>query len=170
MNRHKKFDYVGTDLTDAVFSGEITFTKKRKIKELVVHCAATDYKKYYDAFDIDDWHEQRWGSGCGYHYVILLDGTIQEGRDINYVGAHVRGHNRGTIGISYIGGVDSDDNPVFDNLTDNQYQSLMQLLDRLIIGYNLHPQDVFGHNEYPGVAKDCPCLTMDNIRYNLGPL
>ena len=48
----------------------------RTIKELIVHCTATPEGKYFDAADIDRWHKQRGWSGNGYHFVILLDGTI----------------------------------------------------------------------------------------------
>ena len=47
-------------------------------------------------------------SDIGYHYLIKLDGTVQEGRPINKIGAHVGGHNRDSIGIAYVGGMDKN--------------------------------------------------------------
>ncbi|MCD6435375.1 MAG: N-acetylmuramoyl-L-alanine amidase [Clostridiales bacterium] len=164
-HRHQKFNNVGRDITDLVFSKSRIPISKRRINSIVLHCSATDYHKDYDAFDIDDWHEQRWGSGIGYHYVILLDGTIQEGRDVNYSGAHVKGHNRYSLGICYIGGVDENNNPTFDNMTELQYQSLMNLVTKISWNQNLIPfNDLYGHNEFPGVIKDCPCMTMWKVR------
>ncbi len=166
--RHKKFSSIGKDLTLGVYNDDI-FITKREINTVVVHCAATPVGVYYDAYDIDDWHLDRWGprSGCGYHYVILLDGTIQKSRWVDYPGAHVRGHNRNSIGVCYIGGVFEDNSPAFDHETPEQRQSLLRLLNLLKNDYNLKDTDILGHNEFPGVKKSCPCLDMDEIRYDL---
>ena len=77
MYRHKKFSQVGKDLTNEIYQGQ-TFVTQREIKEIVVHCSATEYDREVNAYDIDEWHQQRWGqaSGCGYHYIILLDGKL----------------------------------------------------------------------------------------------
>ena len=39
----------------------------------------------------------------GYHFMIDDDGTIYEGRDPSYIGAHVLHHNIGNIGIAFLG-------------------------------------------------------------------
>lgn len=39
----------------------------------------------------------------GYHYVILRDGTIQNGRDIRFVGAHAKWKNKDSIGVCLVG-------------------------------------------------------------------
>lgn len=39
----------------------------------------------------------------GYHVVILLDGSVQRGRPWIETGAHVKGHNRTSVGICMIG-------------------------------------------------------------------
>ncbi len=39
----------------------------------------------------------------GYHYMIAEDGTIYEGRSLDYAGAHVSGNNKGNIGIAFLG-------------------------------------------------------------------
>jgi N-acetylmuramoyl-L-alanine amidase len=165
--RHKKFSSVGKDLTQAVYDGNIYLTK-RKITQIVLHCSASDYHKNFTATDIDKWHQQRWGSGCGYHYVILLDGTIEKGRWVDYPGAHVKGHNRNSIGICYIGGVDENNNVVYDYETQEQHESMLRLIKLLCESYSINPQDhVLGHNEFQGVNKQCPCLDMDNLRSEL---
>jgi len=167
--RHEKFSSVGRDLTEDVYNHKL-YKTKRKITDIVLHCSASDYHKNYDAIDIDRWHQNRWGSksGCGYHFVILQDGTIQKGRWLDYMGAHVKGHNRTTIGICYIGGVDENNKVVYDYETEAQYNSILELVNLLCYQYSLSPDShVYGHNEFPGVHKQCPCLDMDNLRNDL---
>lgn len=166
--RHKKFSSIGNDLTKQVFKGK-TYKTNRKINNIAVHCTATPIGRDIDAHDIDNMHINRWGvnSGCGYHYIIKLDGTIEKGRWVDYGGAHVRGRNSDTIAVSYVGGVDKNLNAVEDAATDAQVKSLEELLSLLVDLYNLDPKDVLGHREFPKVYKACPCLTMDDIRKNI---
>jgi hypothetical protein len=65
-----------------------------------------------EGLDINQWLQNQehghvvdngWTGGIGYHYIITADGAIFEGRPENVEGAHVRGHNTGTIGISFTG-------------------------------------------------------------------
>jgi len=39
----------------------------------------------------------------GYNFLVGEDGNVYEGRGWNNMGAHVRGHNRNSIGIAIIG-------------------------------------------------------------------
>lgn len=39
----------------------------------------------------------------GYHYVIDADGTLETGRAEYEQGAHVKGHNRGTVAVCMVG-------------------------------------------------------------------
>ena len=75
----------------------------RDINKIILHCSATQEGQEFDVNDIKQWHLQRGFTDVGYHYVILLDGTIQDGRDIRTIGAHCKGQNYGSIGICYIG-------------------------------------------------------------------
>ena len=79
------------------------------------------------------------------------DGTIEYGRDINKTGAHVKGHNKGSIGLCYVGGVDSDMNPK-DTRTEQQKESLLLLIKTL---KKMHPgAEVYGHRDFS--TKACP--------------
>lgn len=123
----------------------------RYIDKIIVHCSATPEGRDVSAATIDDWHKQRGWSGIGYHYVVSLDGTIEYGRDINKTGAHVKGHNKGSIGLCYVGGVDSDMNPK-DTRTDEQKESLLLLIKTL---KKMHPgAEVYGHRDFS--TKACP--------------
>ncbi|MBO6253871.1 MAG: hypothetical protein J6O49_09515 [Bacteroidaceae bacterium] len=45
---------------------------------------------------------------CGYHWVVLKDGTIQAGRPETIAGAYLRHYNQHAIGICYVGGLDKN--------------------------------------------------------------
>ena len=78
----------------------------RKIDKIIIHCSASREGQNVTVEQIDKMHRQRGFACIGYHYVIYLDGSIHEGRDISKVGAHTTGYNTGSIGICYIGGLD----------------------------------------------------------------
>ena len=71
----------------------------RKINKIIVHCSATKEGQDISAATIDQWHKKRGWRGIGYHYVVSLNGNIEYGRGVEEVGAHVRLHNRHSIGI-----------------------------------------------------------------------
>ena len=129
----------------------------RTIKEIIIHCAATPEGVEFDWLDIDKWHVARGWSGIGYHYVIKLDGKIQSGRDLEKIGAHAKGHNRHSIGICYIGGLDGERNPK-DTRTVKQKQSLIDLLSWLKLEYP--KAEIIGHNDIS--SKACPSFDATN--------
>lgn len=126
----------------------------RAITSLVVHCSATREGQHFDAGDIRSWHKKQGWSDIGYHFVVLLDGTIERGRPIGTIGAHVAGHNATTIGICYIGGVAADGKTPKDTRTIAQKAALLQILGELKRRYA--KADVRGHRDFPKVAKACP--------------
>lgn len=126
---------------------------KRRIDEIIIHCSATQEGKQYHASDIERWHKARGFNGVGYHYIVCLDGSVENGRDVNQLGAHCLGRNSNSIGICYIGGLDVDGKPC-DTRTPEQRASLLQLLREL---RKLYPTaSIHGHNEY--AKKACPCF------------
>ena len=124
----------------------------RTISEIIVHCAATPEGKNYTVSDINKWHKERGFDEIGYHYVIYLDGSIHEGRDITKVGAHCTGHNSKSIGICYIGGVAKDGKTSKDTRTPEQKKSLLKLLKELKAVYP--NAKIYGHRDF--AKKDCP--------------
>lgn len=124
----------------------------RKINKIVVHCADTPKGKKFDIKDIRQWHvEENGWSDVGYHFVVLLDGTIQVGRNIETPGAHVKNNNKDSIGICYIGGGSGE-----DTRTNNQKVSLIYLIATLKRIYKT--SIVLGHRDFKGVKKNCPCF------------
>lgn len=134
----------------------------RDIDKIIVHCSATPEGRDISANTIDQWHKERGWSGIGYHYVVKIDGTIEYGRDITKTGAHVKGHNTGSIGICYIGGCDLHMNPK-DTRTAEQKESLLLLIKTL---KKLHCNaTIHGHNEFS--SKACPSFDAKNEYKNI---
>lgn len=124
----------------------------RKITEIIVHCAATPEGRHFTAADIDSWHRQRGFAGIGYHYVVLLDGTVEPGREEERAGAHCLGHNACSIGVCYIGGCAADGVTPKDTRTPAQRAALLRLLGELLRRFP--GAAVRGHRDF--AAKACP--------------
>ena len=123
------------------------------IKRIAIHCSATPEGRDIDAATIRQWHKNQGWSDIGYHFVIKLDGTIERGRPESIRGSHVRGFNTGSIGVVYIGGVDSNQKPK-DTRTQPQKEAMEQLVRDLVSAYP--GAKVLGHKDHPNVAKACP--------------
>lgn len=123
----------------------------RQIRKIIIHCTATPEGRDVDAEEINRWHKNRGFSQIGYHYIIKLDGTIEEGRSVHMVGAHTKGQNTGSLGIVYVGGVDNK-NKAKDTRTPEQDTALTNLLTYLISKYP--DATIHGHNEFAN--KACP--------------
>ena len=133
----------------------------RPIDKIILHCSATNDDLDIDARMIDNWHRKRGWSGIGYHYVIRLDGSLEYGRRIGDIGAHVAGQNSGSIGICYIGGL-RNDKPV-DTMTSHQEMTFIRLVQSL--RFTLGELTLHGHNEFAN--KACPSF---DVRKKFGSL
>ena len=77
----------------------------QNITHVVVHYTSTYEDQDIGVREIRRWHLDRGWRDIGYHIVIRLDGTVEQGRPLHQVGAHVGGQNSGKIGICYVGGL-----------------------------------------------------------------
>lgn len=125
----------------------------RAIKEIIIHCTATKPSVDWGVKEIRRCHinDNGW-SDIGYHYVIRLNGFIERGRAEWRQGAHCVGHNRHSIGVCYVGGLDQNGNPS-DTRTPAQRRAMLTMLKELIQKYHC---EIHGHNEYS--TKACPCF------------
>ena len=130
----------------------ITKRSKRVIKEIIVHCSATAEGRDFTVEDIRRWHKQQGWSDIGYHYVIGRHGEKWTGRDVDVSGAHCEGHNRNSIGVCYIGGLDASGKKAKDTRTLQQKAVMLSVLTEL---KRLYPQaKIYGHRDF--ARKDCP--------------
>ena len=135
---------------------------KRNIKEIIVHCTATPEGRPVTIKEITNWHKQRGFSTIGYHYVVMLDGSVQKGRDVNVSGAHCTNHNSISIGVCYVGGCDKNMNAK-DTRTDAQKRALLDLLKRLRTMYPT--AKIYGHRDFAN--KACPSFDARNEYKNI---
>ena len=126
----------------------------RTIDEIIVHCTATPEGRDVTVAQIDAWHRRRGFNGIGYHYVVMLDGTVAAGRAVALAGAHCRGHNARSVGVCYVGGMSRDMKRPLDTRTPQQKTALRQLLQRL--RRRFPAAAIHGHRDY--AAKACPCF------------
>jgi len=127
----------------------------REINKVVIHCAATKPDMDIGVKEIDRWHRQRGFFSVGYHYVIRRDGVTEMGRPEEVVGAHARGHNKDSIGVCLVGGIDDQGKPE-NNFTPEQWGVLANLIrdfEERFPGI-----EIVGHRDLPNVSKDCPCF------------
>jgi len=117
------------------------------IDKIVIHCADTPAGMDIGRDEIDRWHKERGWNKIGYHWVIRLDGTAERGRPESRQGAHVKGHNRDSIGVCLVGGKGGF------NFTRAQMKTLDRLCDKLAKSY---PNAEFmGHRDLDR-GKTCP--------------
>lgn len=130
----------------------------RIINNIVIHSSATPEGKDYTIEQIKEWHLARGWKDVGYHVVIYRDGSVHQGRNDDKIGAGVAGHNRHSIHICYIGGVESKKvNGVFiakDTRTNQQKEALRDLCDHY---KNLYPKSIIvGHRDFKNANTLCP--------------
>ncbi len=132
----------------------------RELNEIIVHCSATRPewmvgRPVNEAVEeIRRWHREKGWRDIGYHFVIDRAGNVGIGRALGEIGAHVKGHNTGTIGICLLGGHGAAATDRFsDHFTSAQDKALRDLIGILNAE---HPtiQKISGHNEYAN--KGCP--------------
>lgn len=147
-----------------IISSEEIASNKRNIKYIAIHASATYPSMKVDRERIKGWHLKRGFSDIGYHYLIMRDGSIVKGRDLDgdglvleEVGAHVKGVNSVSIGICWIGGTKEDAHKeAEDNRTDEQLKTMKRLIQELS---DIYPNaKIRGHRDFPNVAKSCPCF------------
>jgi N-acetylmuramoyl-L-alanine amidase len=135
----------------------------REIDKIIVHCTATPEGRHTTVDDVRRWHLDRGWSDIGYHFLIYLDGSLHEGRPIERVGAHCKGHNEESIGIAYVGGIDKVNFKPKDTRTEEQKEALVYILEYLKIQH-AHAT-IHGHNDF--ASKACPSFNAtkeyDNI-------
>lgn len=117
----------------------------RNINLIVIHCTASPNGKPLSVAAIRTEHIKRGFSDIGYHYVIDVDGSVHVGRKEDVVGAHAKGFNSRSIGVSMVGGLGGTDKQNPGVFSPEQWQSLHTLVQDLL---NRFPgSDVVGHRD-----------------------
>jgi N-acetylmuramoyl-L-alanine amidase len=128
----------------------------REINRIILHCSDSDFAHHDDISVIRKWHvDERGWSDVGYHYFIKKDGTIQNGRPIEKVGAHAKPWNTGSIGICLGGKYE---------FSDEQFMALGDLVCGLIFRFNVKDENIIGHCDVPGSGKTCPNFDVEDFK------
>lgn len=119
---------------------------------LVIHHTGLRVDRDSTVEEIHRFHQKsmKW-AGIGYHYLIRKDGTIEQGRPPDLVGAHALGHNKTSVGICLAGNFE------LARPTGAQMASLCQLAAWLCQEYGLNPLKrgvIVGHRDLNDT--DCP--------------
>lgn len=140
----------------------------RTISLIAVHCSATLAGRPFSAADIRSMHVtgNRW-STIGYHAIIEIGGRVVDTLPHSTPGIHIRGHNRSSVALCYIGGIAANGKSD-DTRTAAQRDSMAATLrkwralypDARIRGHrDLSPdRDGDGVVEPHEWLKDCPCF------------
>ena len=138
-----------------------------KINYITIHCTATPEGRDNTAAEVTRWDIDRFGQPS-YHYVIELDGRVEQTLRHNQRGAHTARANTANIGISYVGGTESlnaGGDPK-DTRTAEQKRALETLLRTLI---TVWPQvKIRGHRDWPGTRKACPSFDVRQWLVSVG--
>lgn len=118
---------------------------KKNIKILVVHCSDTEDNQDLSAVDIHKMHIDFGWEGIGYHKVIKRSGKIENGRPEYWVGAHVKGQNKTSLGVCLIGR---------NHFTKRQFNSLEKILKKWKLEYPY--AQIMGHCDTGNTEKTCP--------------
>ncbi len=137
--------------------------KRTKTDFIVVHCTATKEGVNITAKDVDRWHKVRGFAKIGYHFLIKLDGTVEIGRELGEVGAHVSGLNSVSVGVCYVGGLDRKTAEPKDTRTEAQKKSLLVTL--MMLKEMFPNAKIVGHNKFAN--KACPCFDAEKEYKNL---
>ena len=131
----------------------------RPINRIILHCSASLAGIDLTGQDILRMHTNPISQGGrgwknpGYHYVICLNGKVDQILPETRIANGVKGYNADSVHVCYIGGLNKQGKPA-NTLTAKQRASIAALLHDLRTRYptaTLH-----GHNEF--AAKACPCF------------
>lgn len=83
---------------------------------------------------MDTLHCKRGSLGIGYHFLILMGGDIQLGRDIERTGSHSKDYDNISVGVGIVGGTDDAGDRAYTR-NDEQNAALSDLVAFLSLRY-----------------------------------
>lgn len=138
----------------------------RTITRIFVHCTGSPQATTTVSSLFAEFHRKGW-SKPGYHYVVFPNGVIRQLLSESQVANGVKGYNRHSIHIAYVGGVDGNLRTL-DNRTEAQRKTLLRVLRALRKAYPnaqiLGHRDISPDTNHNGIVdpweriKDCPCF------------
>ena len=138
----------------------------RPIDYIFVHCTATSQRTTIESLRLY-WREKLHWIFPGYHYVVMPGGEIEKLCELTTIANGVKGYNRSSIHVAWLGGIDRCGRPT-DNRTVNQKASLFCILHKFATHYPnakiLGHRDISPDLNHNGIVdpweriKECPCF------------
>lgn len=129
---------------------------KRSIKYIAIHCTATQPSATVAAIQ-RYWKDSLGWKSPGYHMLIETNGTIHRLLPFDGIANGVKGFNKESVHISYIGGVTKQGKPV-DNRSDAQKKAILLCINEVIEWSENKCLIIQGHRDFPNQNKACPCF------------
>lgn len=145
------------ELVDYIKNAIIT----RNIKYIILHCTATRTDATVSAIQ-RFWREVRGWRNPGYHIIFTYDKGFTVLADFNSITNGVAGQNAHSIHLSYIGGIDVNNNNRAKD-TRSEYQRELIKLAVLELKKQLPHVEIKGHNEFAN--KACPSFNVQDEPY-----
>lgn len=108
-----------TDLFKTLARGET--------RVIAVRDTLTQADPAIDIKEMDIRHCRQGRLGVGYHFLLLVGGDIQLGRDIETIGAHSRQYDTSSVAIGIVGGTDENGDRL-NTRTPEQQEALVDLV------------------------------------------
>lgn len=128
---------------------------------LIYHCTATQQNASWQAID-NYWKKTLGWKDPGYHFLVMLNGDLHIYKHYDFSGRiyqkdivnSVKGMNRYSVAVAYVGGIDSKGNPK-DTRTPEQKETLAMIA---AISIKVNPTvSIGGHRDFQVYTnKACP--------------
>lgn len=138
----------------------------RTITRIFLHCTASSQATTTVSSLLAEFKRKGWRKP-GYHYVVFPNGVTRQLLSESQVANGVKGYNKNSIHVAYVGGIDGKLRSV-DNRTDAQKSTLLRVLRALRKSYPkaqvLGHRDISPDTNHNGIVdpweriKDCPCF------------
>lgn len=116
--------------TNLEFNSNMTKRSLSSIKRIILHNSGVTVLQTVET--IHNYHKNTKGwAGIGYHFYVRKDGTIYEGRPVEYVGAHATNNNSNSIGVCFEGNFNEE------TMNDIQIKAGQELVAYLKATYNI---------------------------------
>lgn len=132
-------------ITETYLQFNNALTKRSKTQRIVAHHTAAEE---CDAETIHRWHLSNGWSGCGYHFIVRCDGSIERGRPMDKIGAHCTNHNSDSIGVCFEGNFQEQ------QMSIEQLHAGQELFGYLLDLYDLDSNAIVRHKDL--MATSCP--------------
>jgi hypothetical protein len=158
----EKLDKLSASISELAKAVAVLKRKEKRVtdwQKIVIHHSASPTEVHrsgktvpVDAAIIREWHKTEGWSDIGYHFVIMPDGSCENGRPLNRPGAHCNFGHRNSIGI----GVCLVGNFSEAEVPEAQLSGLVNKVVQLLTVYKLKVEDVELHRDVPRVETECP--------------